>query len=56
MQSVELIDAFVTVDVAAFVSDTKSVRSARSPLCSEFSMPAPLFPARNTCVKASNWC
>ena len=41
MQSSRLIDAFVTTDVAAFVQVTKPVRSARSSLCSELSMPAP---------------
>ncbi len=43
MLSAQLIEAFVTVDVAAFTSDTKSVRSARSSSCSEFSMPAPVL-------------
>ena len=41
MQSSRLIDAFVTADVAAFAQVTKPVRSARSSLCSELSMPAP---------------
>lgn len=41
MQSTRLIDGFVTADVVTFAHDAKPVRSARSSLCSEFSMPAP---------------
>lgn len=41
MQLTWLIDAFVTADVAAFAQVIKPVRSARSSLCSELSMPAP---------------
>ena len=41
MQLAWLIDAFVTADVAAFACAAKPVRSARSSLCSELSMPAP---------------
>ena len=41
MQLAWLIDAFVTADVAAFACAAKPVRSARSFLCSELSMPAP---------------
>lgn len=41
MQSARLIDAFVTVDVAAFTLNAKPVRSARSLSCSESAMPAP---------------
>jgi CysZ protein len=41
MQLMGLINAFVTADVAAFAQGLKPVRSARSSLCSELSMPAP---------------